>query len=378
MLARGEKVAAIVLAVDGPTKEDLHAMVVELTTDGALLLVIDDAQHELSLAKPADLVLDGNQEVGRLVDSIHRALTLPDSRPDSTSAHRTSTAPGTTEPHAKHARPRRSWAKKRPEHPLDNAAQTDQALSQWAQKRAAKVVKAPLETPRPTREPAQETRERLELAPIKATRAVRTQFPVLAISASTGGTQLIAGILRRTVLTDRFCYIVVQHGPTWMLESYAQRLDQALPISVKLAEHGEHPRAGVMYIAPGDHHLSVVANPSLSFQLHSTAKVNYVRPAIDVTFTSVAEVFGAHCIGVVLTGMGKDGAAGCVDISNAGGRVFVQSPDTAIAPSMPRAALDAVPAAQSINPVKIPDMLTLAMNQVYKLGWPNSTSRLTG
>ena len=123
-------------------------------------------------------------------------------------------------------------------------------------------------------------------------------------------------------------------GFTGML---SKRLDRISPIRVKEATNGERIMESEIYLAPGDFHLLVSKNGTI--WLSSAAPVNYVRPSVDVMMNSVAEVFGPAAIGVILTGMGRDGAEGMSRIKEKGGRTIVQDPDTAVIPGMPQAVI---------------------------------------
>ena len=106
-----------------------------------------------------------------------------------------------------------------------------------------------------------------------------------------------------------------------------------------LAEDDVFAKAGTVYLAPNDHHLSIKAG-TFRLRLEKGPQVNYVRPAADPLFRSGADAFGSYGIGVVLTGMGRDGAAGAAHILKAGGTVLVQDPETAVAPGMPKNVIE--------------------------------------
>ena len=126
--------------------------------------------------------------------------------------------------------------------------------------------------------------------------------------------------------------------------------ESALP--VREVEDNDIAEPACLYLAPPDYHMLVDASFNLSLSVEDP--VNLARPSIDVLFESAAWAFGAHLLGIVLSGANADGAAGLAAISRAGGLAWVQSPDSALANRMPRAALAAVPAAHILT---VPQMM---------------------
>jgi two-component system chemotaxis response regulator CheB len=129
---------------------------------------------------------------------------------------------------------------------------------------------------------------------------------------------------------------VVQHLSRKHKSILAELLSRKTAIPVKQAQHGEHMLPGMVYIAPPDEHL--LAGPG-KLQLAHSQLVNFLRPSIDLMFESVAGTYGSHCIGVVLSGMGKDGSAGIRAIKQAGGITLAQDPAGAEFSAMPQAAI---------------------------------------
>lgn len=130
--------------------------------------------------------------------------------------------------------------------------------------------------------------------------------------------------------------LVVQHLDRRHKSVIADLLGRKTAIPVKLAEHGERMLPGIVYIAPPDEHL--LAGPG-KLQLAHSQLVNFLRPSIDLLFESVAGTYGSHCIGVVLSGTGKDGSAGIRAIKQAGGVTLAQDPTRCEFCSMPQAAV---------------------------------------
>lgn len=166
----------------------------------------------------------------------------------------------------------------------------------------------------------------------------QARFPAVAVAASTGGPVALEQFANDLDALSRAAYFLVLHGPGWMLESMAERVNAKGRIKVHVGESGMEIKAGNLYIAPGDHHMEV-AGPPHRIRINQNEPENYVRPAADPLFRSVAQTFGKDAMAVVLTGMGCDGSRGAMEISRVGGRVIVQAPETAVAPSMPKSVL---------------------------------------
>lgn len=169
--------------------------------------------------------------------------------------------------------------------------------------------------------------------------AVAEARAAVAIGASTGGPRVLAGILPRLPADLGAAVFVVQHMPASFTESLARRLDGLSACSVVHARGGEAPRPATVYVAPGDLHMRVRREPRVHISLDEGPVVWGVRPSADVLFHSVAEVYGPRTVGVLLTGMGRDGAGGMTSIRAAGGTTIVQDRDSAVVYGMPAHAL---------------------------------------
>jgi two-component system chemotaxis response regulator CheB len=162
-------------------------------------------------------------------------------------------------------------------------------------------------------------------------------FVAVGITASTGGPPTITNILKNIDPDTEAAFFVIQHGPEWMLDTFARRLSGELGMNVTLAKQGDIIKPKTIYIPPGDYNMSI----SHDFKVHleQSPKENFVRPAADPTFRSMAQRFGAYSVAVVLTGLGKDGGSGIENVNEFGGRIIVQEPSEAIAKAMPSNAL---------------------------------------
>lgn len=189
---------------------------------------------------------------------------------------------------------------------------------------------------------------------------------VVAVAASTGGPRALAEVLPALPATLGAAVAVVQHMPAGFTEGLARRLDELCAMPVSEARAGELLQAGHIYLAPGGRHLTIaeVAGHSV-FALDDGPTVHGVRPAADVLFESVARSVRGRCVGVVLTGMGRDGASGLASIQAAGGRVIVQDQPTSTIYGMPREAKAACATVHAEAPLS--DVAAAIMAQVARL-----------
>lgn len=163
---------------------------------------------------------------------------------------------------------------------------------------------------------------------------------VIAIGASTGGTEAIRAVIENLPQTTSGI-VIVQHMPKGFTQTFAQRLNQLSLMSVKEAEHGDKIVAGRVLIAPGDFHMKVVRSGGYYFvECFEKEKVNGHRPSVDVLFDSVALNVGANSYGVILTGMGNDGAKGLKAMKDAGAKTIGQDQNSSVVYGMPKVAFD--------------------------------------
>ena len=162
---------------------------------------------------------------------------------------------------------------------------------------------------------------------------------LIIIGASTGGTEAIKEFLLQ-MPSDCPGILITQHMPEGFTQSFARRLDSLCKISVNEAAGGERVLPGHAYIAPGHSHLSLArSGANYITQIDQGPPVNRHRPSVDVLFRSAAQYAGKNAVGVILTGMGKDGAAGMLEMKKAGAYNFAQDEATCVVFGMPREAI---------------------------------------
>ncbi|TCL02244.1 protein-glutamate methylesterase/protein-glutamine glutaminase [Sodalis ligni] len=162
---------------------------------------------------------------------------------------------------------------------------------------------------------------------------------LIAIGASTGGTEAIRHVLEPLPATSP-ALLITQHMPPGFTRSFAERLNKLCQITVKEAEDGERILPGHAYIAPGARHMELArSGANYQVRLHDGPPVNRHRPSVDVLFKSVAQYAGRNAVGVILTGMGNDGAAGLLAMRNAGAYTLAQDEASCVVFGMPREAI---------------------------------------
>lgn len=162
---------------------------------------------------------------------------------------------------------------------------------------------------------------------------------ILVIGASTGGTEALKDVLVHLPV-DCPGIVIAQHMPAGFTTSFAARLDALCQIRVKEASHGDVILPGHAYLAPGHSHLLLARRGSHYLcELSAEAPVNRHRPSVDVLFRSAARVAGKNAIGIILTGMGKDGAAGLKEMHEAGAHTLAQDEASCIVYGMPKEAI---------------------------------------
>ena len=188
---------------------------------------------------------------------------------------------------------------------------------------------------------------------------------LIIIGASTGGTEAIKDVLVQ-LPPDSPGVMIAQHMPEGFTRSFADRLNNLCRITVKEAEHGERVLPGHAYVAPGHSHLLLKkSGANYVTELSQSEPVNRHRPSVDVLFRSAAKHAGANAIGVILTGMGKDGALGLREMRLAGAYTFAQDEASCVVFGMPKEAI-AIEAVDEV--VSINDMTRRVIHQLNTLG----------
>jgi two-component system chemotaxis response regulator CheB len=178
----------------------------------------------------------------------------------------------------------------------------------------------------------------------------RSTERIVAVGASTGGTEAVKELLM-TLPSDMPGVLIAQHIPKAFSTQFAKRMNACSRMSVCEAEDGQQILPGHAYIAPGDRHLLLERDGSRYIcRLDDGEPVNRHRPAVDALFHSVAQQAGANAVGVILTGMGKDGALGLLEMRRAGAPTIVQDEATSVVWGMPGEAV-AIGAALHVLPL---------------------------
>lgn len=169
--------------------------------------------------------------------------------------------------------------------------------------------------------------------------AIGSHEKILVMGASTGGTEALKEVVARLPAN---CpgIVIAQHMPEGFTKSFATRLNELGAVRVKEAEQGDRILPGHAYLAPGHSHLLLArSGGSYICELSSAEPVNRHRPSVDVLFKSAAHSAGRHAIGVILTGMGKDGALGMKAMHDAGAHTIAQDEKSCVVFGMPKEAI---------------------------------------
>lgn len=182
-------------------------------------------------------------------------------------------------------------------------------------------------------------RERQADKPVRLSSPLVSSEKLIIIGASTGGTDAIRQVIE-PLPANSPAIMIAQHMPGGFTQSFAQRLDRLCAVKVKEAEDGERVLPGHVYIAPGNAHLKLArSGANYVARWDSGPPVNRHIPSVDVLFESAAKSAGRNAVGVILTGMGKDGAAGLLTMRNAGAQTIAQDEASCVVYGMPREAV---------------------------------------
>lgn len=177
------------------------------------------------------------------------------------------------------------------------------------------------------------------LPPVRTVRPVPTAETVVAMGASTGGTDALREVLQ-ALPADAPGVVIVQHMPERFTKALAERLNRSCRLEVREAQHGDRVTTGCALIAPGNRHLMLTGRgSSYTVTVSDGPLISRHRPSVDVLFRSVAQVAGPNAVGVIMTGMGDDGAQGMVDLKRAGAATIAQDEATSVVFGMPGEAI---------------------------------------
>jgi two-component system chemotaxis response regulator CheB len=173
---------------------------------------------------------------------------------------------------------------------------------------------------------------------------------LIVLGSSTGGTEAIRDIL--TALPSEIPpMLIVQHIPAVFSQAFAKRMNDLCPFEVKEAEAGDEVRANRVLVAPGGQQMKVVAKGSKHYiEINDDAPVNRFKPSVDYMFLSVSKILFTHTIAVILTGMGKDGAKGMLELKKLGVRTIAQDEESSVVFGMPKEAIN-IGAAEYVEPL---------------------------
>lgn len=219
------------------------------------------------------------------------------------------------------------------------------ALRAAAQTRRRPALAAPPSSPGP---------------PLRALGAAGAGRQVIAVGASTGGPEALR-LLLGALPEDTPGIVIAQHMPEGFTAAFARTLGAGSRLRVKEAVHGDRVLRGQALVAPGNHHLQLRRGPAgLSVELSQGPLVSRHRPSVDVLFESAAEAAGACAVGVLLTGMGDDGARGLLAMRQAGGATLAQDEASSVVWGMPRVAIERGAAQQVVGLAELPAALLRA------------------
>lgn len=215
------------------------------------------------------------------------------------------------------------------------------------------------------------SRERV--SPIK--RGKKGGIDIVAIGVSTGGPDALSNVLSQMPEDLGVPVVIVQHMPAQFTAKLASRLDAASALTVVEAQAGDKLEANTVYIAPGDYHMELKEiQGEVVINLNQDEPENSCRPSVDPLFRSIPSIFGSQCLGVVLTGMGSDGLAGCNVLSGAGCPIIVQDKDTSIVWGMPKLIVQAGLALEQLPIDQMATAITERVRGRSRIGIGNSAN----
>ncbi|MFZ5941666.1 MAG: protein-glutamate methylesterase/protein-glutamine glutaminase [Bacteroidota bacterium] len=201
----------------------------------------------------------------------------------------------------------------------------------------ARIARKPM--PAPTMEVKPKLSADAVLAKVTSHSMIKTTDIVVAVGASTGGTEALSVFLQ-ALPSDSHGIVIVQHMPEMFTKSFANRLNELCRITVKEAENGDSVLRGRALIAPGNKHMLLRRSGARYYvEVIEGPLVNRHRPSVDVLFRSTAQYAGANAVGIIMTGMGDDGAKGMLEMKEAGARTVAQDENSCVVFGMPKEAI---------------------------------------
>jgi two-component system chemotaxis response regulator CheB len=192
--------------------------------------------------------------------------------------------------------------------------------------------------------------------------------PIICIGASTGGTEALRDVLEK-LPTSTPPIVIVQHMPEKFTAAFARRLNTLCAIEVKEAEDGDVLLPGRALIAPGNQHLVLVRTGNrYSVSIVDGPHVSRHRPSVDVLFRSTAQVAGKNAMGIILTGMGDDGARGLLEMREAGSHTVVQDEESSVVFGMPKEAIQRGAAVRTVPLSRVAHEIETYARQAHRLG----------
>lgn len=197
-------------------------------------------------------------------------------------------------------------------------------------------------------------------AVIAQSKSGKKNIKAVVIGASTGGPKALVSLISKLPKNISVPIFIVQHMPKGFTTSFAARLDNESEVKVIEASDGMDYESGIVYLAPGDYHMTLDRG---KIRLNTNDKLHGVRPAVDYLFNSAANIYGDGLLGVILTGMGRDGAEGMNTIKNNGGYNIAQNEETCVVYGMPSSAV----ARGAVHEILSLDDISTNMNKLIRV-----------
>ncbi len=208
------------------------------------------------------------------------------------------------------------------------------------------------------------------IVPVVNAALSQTTNKIIAIGASTGGTEAIKTVLM-AMPPNAPGIVIVQHMPAQFTTSFAERLDSLCQIRVKEAQSGDSVVNGTALLAPGNYHMLLKRSGARYYvEIKTGPMVHHQRPAVDVMFRSVSKNAGANAVGILLTGMGADGAAGLLEMKTAGAQTIAQDEKSCVVFGMPR---EAIKRGAADRVVALSDISRVALQMITRSDYPMTT-----